>query len=317
MRRFRWWCGAVVLSVAATGAAGVAPAGAAGLGCGSVVTGSVVLQADLVNCPADGLIVGAPGTRIDLNGRTIGGTNSAGSVGIRVNGHHDVTIVSGAPFASIAEFTVGIRANNTRRLSVSDVTTQAVVFGLRLEHSTGASIRGNNLGFAQLVPDCAPGTAPAGIRLFDSHGNTIRDNAAQLTGYGILLIQSDTNTVRGNGAAPPGSDGNSCIGIAMVSSDRNVVVANRATENRGGDPVAGDGIVVDAASRGNALRDNSASTNSDDGIDVRSPSTRLVNNVATANDDLGMIATVGVVGRGNRASGNGNPLQCVNVTCTR
>ena len=254
MRRFRWWCGAVVLSLAATSAAGVAPAGAAGPGCGSVVSGSVVLQADLVNCPADGLIVGAPNTRIDLNGRTISGTNAAGSVGIRINGHLNVTIVSSAPFASIAEFTVGIRANNTRGLSVSNVTTQAVVFGLRLEHSIGASIRGNNLGFAQLVPECGPGTAPAGIRLFDSHRNTIRDNATQLTGYGILLIQSDANTVRGNGAAPPGSDGNSCNGIAMVSSDRNDIVANRTTENRGGDPAAGDGIFVDVASRGTSSR---------------------------------------------------------------
>ena len=115
MRRFRWWCGAVVLSLAATSAAGVAPAGAAGPGCGSVVTGSVVLQADLVNCPADGLIVGAPNTRIDLNGRTISGTNAAGSVGIRINGHLNVTIPSSAPFASIAEFTVGIPAEQHPR----------------------------------------------------------------------------------------------------------------------------------------------------------------------------------------------------------
>ena len=80
----------------------------------------------------------------------------------------------------------------------------------------------------------------------------------------------------------------------MVSSDRNDIVANRTTENRNGDPAAGDGIFVDAASRGNLVKGNSASTNSDDGIDVRSASTRLVDNVATANDDLGMTATVGI-----------------------
>ena len=53
-----------------------------------------------------------------------------------------------------------------------------------------------------------------------------------------------------------------------------------------------------------------------DGIDVRSASTTLRDNLAARNADLGIDAVAGVTdGGGNRAFGNGNPLQCTNVFC--
>jgi hypothetical protein len=59
-----------------------------------------------------------------------------------------------------------------------------------------------------------------------------------------------------------------------------------------------------------------ANSNSDDGIDVRSATTRLRDNHADDNGDFGIDAVVGVVDLGgNTASGNGNPLQCRNVFC--
>jgi hypothetical protein len=39
-------------------------------------------------------------------------------------------------------------------------------------------------------------------------------------------------------------------------------------------------------------------------------------NIANQNQDLGIEAVPGVIdGGGNRAAGNGNPLQCTNVLC--
>jgi parallel beta-helix repeat protein len=315
VRRFNIFLGGTVAALAA-GLSTTMPANAAALGCGSIVTGTVALQADILGCAGDGLVVGGPNTTIDLNGFTIAGTRIPGSIGIRINGHGNVVIRSSAPFASVAEFDVGIRAVNTTGLTVSDVTTQAVNFGLRLERSSQATIRGNNLGFAERVPDCNAVTAPAGIRVANSHSISIENNAAQLTGYGILLIAVDDSTLRGNGAAPTGSDGNTCIGIALVDSDRNLVVGNTVTENRGGATLAGDGITVDLASRLNTLRANQAMTNSDDGIEVRNRTTKLLQNVADRNDDLGIKAVVGVIASGNRAAGNGDPRQCVNVACS-
>jgi hypothetical protein len=48
------------------------------------------------------------------------------------------------------------------------------------------------------------------------------------------------------------------------------------------------------------------------------PSDHVVRaNVANYNGDLGIEVIGSIDGGGNRARGNGNPLQCLNVECTR
>jgi len=64
------------------------------------------------------------------------------------------------------------------------------------------------------------------------------------------------------------------------------------------------------------LKGNTASENGDDGIRVDAAETTLTRNTANFNHDLGIEAVPGVIdGGGNRARGNGNPLQCTNVAC--
>jgi hypothetical protein len=54
----------------------------------------------------------------------------------------------------------------------------------------------------------------------------------------------------------------------------------------------------------------------DDGIDVRAPGTTVTRNTANANHGLGISAVPGVIdGGGNRAAGNGDPAQCINLAC--
>ena len=78
-----------------------------------------------------------------------------------------------------------------------------------------------------------------------------------------------------------------------------------------------DGIRVEPEAAGTLLKANVSSKNGDDGIDVDSPATTVTANVANDNDDLGIEAVEGVTdGGGNRASGNGNPAQCVGITCS-
>jgi hypothetical protein len=70
----------------------------------------------------------------------------------------------------------------------------------------------------------------------------------------------------------------------------------------------------------NRLRGLTVELNASDGIDLDRASgnqIRLVGNSANDNDDLGIEAVAGVTdGGGNTASGNGNPVQCLNVRCT-
>jgi hypothetical protein len=64
------------------------------------------------------------------------------------------------------------------------------------------------------------------------------------------------------------------------------------------------------------LTGNRAIRSGDDGIDVEEAATTTTRNTAVQNADLGIEAVLGVIdGGGNRAFGNGNPLQCLNVEC--
>jgi hypothetical protein len=100
-------------------------------------------------------------------------------------------------------------------------------------------------------------------------------------------------------------------GGIVLSGDNFTVVANLVSE------IDADGIRVEPEASGTLLKANAATRNGDDGIDVESPATTVTTNVANDNEDLGIEAVEGVTdGGGNRASGNGNPAQCVGVACT-
>ena len=77
---------------------GVGPALAQPLACGAVVTQDTTLANDLLDGPGNGLVMGADGITVDLNGHTISGQiipGSPGQVGIDNRGHDDVTIRNG------------------------------------------------------------------------------------------------------------------------------------------------------------------------------------------------------------------------------
>jgi hypothetical protein len=68
---------------------------------------------------------------------------------------------------------------------------------------------------------------------------------------------------------------------------------------------------------GTLIERNVATDSGDDGFDIRRPAATLTGNAANDNFDLGIEAVSGVTdGGGNRAGGNGNPLQCTNVFCS-
>jgi hypothetical protein len=89
----------VVLLALGLLALGAGPALAQPLSCGDTVTQDTSLSNDLLDCHGDGLIIGADGITVDLNGHTISGQIISGGlpdqVGIDNRGHDDVTIRNG------------------------------------------------------------------------------------------------------------------------------------------------------------------------------------------------------------------------------
>jgi parallel beta-helix repeat protein len=131
-------------------------------------------------------------------------------------------------------------------------------------------------------------------------------------GFGILLDHSDRNLLKGNDV-----DGAASNGIRVTAFDDTAEPAeDNVIRDNEVEHAQLDGILVDETAPGSLVERNVVSEAGDDGIDVESSATTLTRNTAKRNGDYGIEAVPGVIdGGGNRAFGNGNPAQCLNVAC--
>src|SRR3954469_8882821 len=84
--------------------------------CGAVLTKSVKLHKDLLGCPGNGLVIGAGGITVDLNGHRVEGTSFDNTSGIDNSGGYDrLRIVDG----KISHFLHGILLVSTRHSKVA------------------------------------------------------------------------------------------------------------------------------------------------------------------------------------------------------
>ncbi|GIF74973.1 right-handed parallel beta-helix repeat-containing protein [Asanoa siamensis] len=269
--------------------------------CGMVVTQSIRLQNNLTDCPLDGLVVGAPNIRIDLNGKTIDGpgyfAGEPGSpyevpelglpAGIRNAGFANV-VVEGE--GTIRSFGYGVQLMaGTRFNVVEDLTvTRNATAGIELWDADDGrnanvvrrnTVEANEIGIAltfgsennQLVSNTLSGNLGAAVWLSNASGNTLHQNVVSgLTGDPMV-----------------DSDG----GILLEDSRRNTLTDNRVTDT--GDA----GIVVSAGSHGTTLTGNRMTRTGDAGISVDgSDDTTATGNFAYLASDSGI-----VVDDGNRS----------------
>jgi len=276
---------------------------AADVTCGAVITQDTTLHGDLLSCPGDGLVIGADGVTLDLNGHTISyGANDHAFSGVDNNGGYDaVTVLDGR----VQGYGNGVLLSNAAdRNVVRGVTVTDTNLGIYLSGSNG-----------ELDRNTATGNNGSGIALGYATHDTVVSNVVTGNGFeGIELRTSSDNVllgnlVTGNGFSRQPENGQEGITV-LVSSARNLLEKNVVSGS------ATDGILVDASSTGTLLAKNETTQNGDDGIEVDDPATTLTKNRANANVDLGIEAVPGVTdGGGNRAGANGNPAQCTNVSC--
>ena len=247
------------------------------------------------------------------DGATVIGNQSLrniGGAGVKLEGATHATVARNR----LAGNTLGMQIVDgaDHNLVVGNEMTKEEEVAVEMLFSNGNVIHGNRV------------TRSGGITLESSDDNTITNNQVlQLTGPDGIGIQiyGDDNLVARNAVVNPLRYGIEVDDFQDEGHSPAVGNAIRANFIKGGalgiaiGPEAG-GVVLETVVAGNTVIGAE-----DDGIQLLGPSTGLATSVVTHNlivhnGDLGIEAVPGVIdGGGNRAAGNGNPLQCLNIAC--
>ncbi len=258
--------------------AGTLPAAAGGgpgvLGCGSVVTTSVVLTADIGPCHNHAIIVGADNITIDLNGHQVfgqGGTVVAHQAsGVFSDNHTGVHVTNG----TIHSMYHGVRIRRGSNNLVTRITARGNQGGngIVFETSTDNVARNNTIysngGFAGMATFNTNALPPAAAR------NSFIDNIVfGNRSHGISIENGPGHVLRGNRVSNNTRDGISLFsGVSGVIVEANQVASNTL-----------NGINVRAGTMENTVRFNTVYRNTQHGIIVSGTLTGIVSNVAQGN----------------------------------
>jgi parallel beta-helix repeat protein len=300
-------------------------------GCGQVLTGSITLSNDLLACAGDGLVIGAGGITVDLNGHAVQGTGLG--VGVRNPGHGDVTIRNG----TIRHFDSGVSLQpGTQRNVVAGISfDQSELAAVHLSDADGNQVRDSHVtGFSGAAfhvtngsssnfvghNTVAAGNGEAIVVEGGSDYNRLEGNALSgSSDSGIRVDFSSNTTVIGNTVA-----GGSDAAITMTGAARSVVQSNNVHG-------VGDAAILLTDSTANVVRFNTLGQTADAGVilsgvtdslikgntmshagdaaislRLASSNIRIIDNLASHSSDAGVFVADGVgnVVRGNQLLSN-------------
>ena len=250
--------------------------------CGQVITQSIIVNNDLADCIWDGIVIGAPGITIDLNGHLIDGKGIG--AGIRNDGFDSVTIKNGI----VEDFDYGVMLNaGTTRNIVEDMTVQK-------NQESGISL-GRPYPVDPALPQ--PPEPPAS---YDSNtdSNTIRHNRIVINDQGVWITnKAQSNLIFDNELAVNGNEaiwieradsnriegneifGSSGEGVLLEGSHSNTVIGNSLEENGGGAIKVGlttTGSFIGLPSNDNLIENNSMFDNGGNAIELEGKSDSYV-----------------------------------------
>jgi hypothetical protein len=280
--------------------------------CGDVITQNTTLDSDVV-CEGEtygvtAITIAADNVTLDLNGYTVRGAYSfedATSNGVATDAPRTgLAVVHG----TIIGFTRGVA------LEVSNSVVRNLILD---DGSTGVDVRGDN---NTLTRNRSHNGGFAGI-IVRGDGSVLDRNVADGSEFCVRAIGDQLSITRNTVTG--------CIvGISVEGYSTALVARNTSAGSQDGIDVFGSGARVEhntasGNSRGIAVVDpqalvlhNVASDNSvGSGIESSAPGTTLTRNRADRNANYGIEAPGAVDGGGNRAKHNGNPAQCLGVSC--
>ncbi|WP_404391910.1 right-handed parallel beta-helix repeat-containing protein [Humibacillus xanthopallidus] len=236
--------------------------------CGQVVTQSIILTQDLLDCGGDGLVAGAGSITIDLGGHLVDGTGLA--IGIRVDGHDAVTVRNGV----VQQFDNGV--------AVAAGSARGIVTGLELRLNELAGIALSNADDATggtTVRDNTSTGNGIGIQLDTGteRSHVLRNTISGNSGQGIYLLGSGANTIEGNtivgssdvGLQVEGSSGNRLLdNTVSLAADVAILVTNGSHDTRveGNELTDSEGGIHVDLSNGSQILGNTVHGSSDGAV---------------------------------------------------
>jgi Right handed beta helix region len=301
-------------AVVAFMAIGATTASATHVQCGDVITQDTTLDSDVI-CPdgweSAGITIVNDDVTVDLAQHAVRApstTEILESNGIETDGPRRGLVVRNG---SVLGFSTGVR------LQASFSTAERMV--LR-NGSIGVFMAGDQ-NLVRRNRAYTTGFAPIQLR---GDGFVVDRNVAWGGYDSCMIVRGDHPTVTRN-------DAGGCYtgGVSISNYTAALVARNRVTHSTGGLGVVGSGAHVewnrvshnyyglDVSDPHAVVTRNVASDNvGDSGIEVFVAGATVSRNRADRNAYLGIDAVSGTIdGGGNRASGNGNPAQCVGVSC--
>ena len=200
------------------------------LSCGDTITADATLHHNLVNCPNNGIFIGADNVTLDLNYHTIDGNGRATAgcdsqpefcdEGIVDDGHDGVAVVNG----SVRQFDTGvdvIGARHARLLGITASMNRAI--GIRLFESTSSLVEDSS-GSDTRNRDIGTGMFLVGSHHVRVLHNSFRRNADE----GIFVASATHNLIKGNVT----SRNKGLAAIFLSRANRNQVRRNRSVRDR-------------------------------------------------------------------------------------
>lgn len=289
MRRVRKRA-AVVAAVGLLASLGVvSPAQAAHVECGQVITADTTLDGDIGPCTDNGIVIGADGVTLDLNGHTISGTDQPGDgAGVLLRNIRGATVFGG----TVEDFDGGVVIEGGGGNSVGLITARDNI-GSSSQNVVAGVLYGDGIAVLastdnRIVQNTVVGNGPfSGIGLYENpdtdhpgytrgpttgnvvQRNVVADNVAckpgpfcDISGIRIEPDVGPNNVIRGNTVTGNGLDGISLFG--RVNETR--VIGNHVSGNGFLGAVRGDGIRVFGYR--NLIQGNESFDNATSGISV-------------------------------------------------
>jgi parallel beta-helix repeat protein len=213
---------------------------ASNVSCGDTITTDTTLHHNLVNCPNNGIVIGADNVTVDLNYHAIDsdGTPAAGcdpetewcDVGVLNDGHDGVTVVHG----SVRQFDLGVVVGGATHNRLLDTSASRSRFsGMLIFDSARSVVQGSSMARNGVHTD------QAGISMFDSRRIGILHNSIHDNGdIGLYDENLDGSRLIGNTFSRNPEAG------ALVNGDGNLVTHNRLRRNGDGVGIGGNDNVL-------------------------------------------------------------------------